>query len=38
MDSEMSRFKPEREEEFEDSEGNILTKKEYLDLKRQGLL
>jgi hypothetical protein len=26
------------EEEFEDSEGNVITKRMYLDLKRQGLL
>eukprot|EP01017_Pseudomicrothorax_dubius_P047679 TRINITY_DN8592_c0_g1_i5.p1 TRINITY_DN8592_c0_g1~~TRINITY_DN8592_c0_g1_i5.p1 ORF type:complete len:147 (-),score=28.33 TRINITY_DN8592_c0_g1_i5:102-542(-) len=38
MDSDVYRFKPEVEEEFEDSDGNILHKKEYLDLKRQGLL
>jgi splicing factor 3A subunit 3 len=31
-------FKPEVEEEFEDSEGNVVNKKMYLDLKRQGLL
>lgn len=31
-------FKPEIEEEFEDSEGNIVNKKMYFDLKRQGLL
>jgi hypothetical protein len=31
-------FKPEVEEEFEDSEGNVVSKKMYLDLKRQGLL
>ena len=31
-------FKPENEEEFEDSEGNVMTKKMYLDLQRQGLM
>lgn len=32
------RFKPENEEEFEDSIGNVLNKKTHDDLKRQGLL
>lgn len=32
------RFKPEDEEEFEDSIGNVLNKKMHDDLKRQGLL
>lgn len=36
--SKKSVFKPELEEEFEDSEGNPLNKKMYLDLKRQGIL
>jgi len=31
-------WKPDVEEEFEDSEGNVFNKKIYLDLKRQGLL
>ena len=31
-------FKPEQEEEFEDSQGNVVNKKIYEDLKRQGLL
>jgi len=31
-------FKPDVEEEFEDSEGNVLNKKMYVDLQRQGLL
>jgi splicing factor 3A subunit 3 len=32
------RWVPEQEEEFEDSLGNVVTKKTYEDLKRQGLL
>ena len=31
-------FKPEIEEEYEDSEGNVFNKKTYEDLRRQGLL
>lgn len=31
-------WKPENEQEFEDSQGNVLTKKIHDDLKRQGLL
>ena len=31
-------FKPDQEEEFEDSVGNVVNKKIYEDLKRQGLL
>lgn len=38
IEAEVSRWKPEAEEEFEDSEGNVLNKKRYMDLKRQGLL
>ena len=37
-EAEVSRWKPEVEEEYEDSEGNVLNKKRYQDLKRQGLL
>jgi len=32
------RFKPEVEEEFEDSYGNVVNRKTFEDLKRQGLL
>lgn len=32
------RWKPEVEEEFEDSTGNVVSRKTYEDLKRQGLL
>jgi len=38
LEAEVSQFKPDVEEEYEDSEGNVLNKKRYLDLKRQGLL
>jgi len=31
-------WRPEMEEEFEDSKGNVVNKKTYEDLKRQGLL
>lgn len=31
-------WKPEQEEEYEDSQGNVVSKKIYDDLKRQGLL
>jgi splicing factor 3A subunit 3 len=31
-------FKPEAEEEFEDAEGNVMSRKMYFDLKRQGLI
>lgn len=32
------RWNPDHEEEFEDSAGNVVTKKTYNDLQRQGLL
>lgn len=35
---ELERWKPDTEEEYEDSAGNVVTKKTYEDLKRQGLL
>jgi len=35
---EQERWKPDTEEEYEDSSGNVVTKKTYEDLKRQGLL
>ena len=31
-------FKAEEDEEYEDAEGNVFSKKVYLDLKRQGIL
>lgn len=31
-------FKPEAEEEFEDADGNVMSRKMFLDLKRQGLI
>lgn len=38
IDQERSRFRPEYEEEYEDTDGNLLNKKMYYDLKKQGLL
>ena len=35
---EQERFRPDNQEEFEDSLGNVLNKKTHDDLKRQGLL
>ncbi|GIY92583.1 hypothetical protein CEXT_500581, partial [Caerostris extrusa] len=32
------RFLPSNEEEYEDTQGNVVNKKTYEDLKRQGLL
>ncbi|KAG8269234.1 Splicing factor 3A subunit 3 [Homalodisca vitripennis] len=32
------RWQPEQEEEYEDSLGNVVNRKTYEDLKRQGLL
>ncbi|XP_013386283.1 splicing factor 3A subunit 3 [Lingula anatina] len=34
----VERWKPDTEEEYEDSAGNVVTKKTFEDLKRQGLL
>ena len=31
-------FKPDRDEEYEDTEGNVLNRATYEDLARQGLL
>ena len=31
-------WKPDQEEEYEDSKGNVVNKKTFEDLKRQGLL
>lgn len=38
QNKESERWKPELEEEFEDSLGNVVTKRTYEDMKRQGLL
>ncbi|CAG0882889.1 unnamed protein product [Darwinula stevensoni] len=38
MNKAEERWKPEVEEEYEDSHGNVVNKKTYEDLKRQGLL
>lgn len=35
---ENERFVAENDEEFEDSQGNVVNRKTYEDLKRQGLL
>lgn len=35
---ERTKFKPELEEEYEDSQGNVVSRKTFEDLKRQGLL
>ncbi len=37
-EAEVSRWKPEVEEEFEDTQGNVMNRKRYQDLERQGLL
>lgn len=31
-------FKPDFQEEFEDNEGNLYSRKQYIDMKRQGLI
>lgn len=38
MDTETNQFDPEIEEEYEDDDGNILKKKTYNDLRKQGLI
>jgi splicing factor 3A subunit 3 len=38
QDHQMDMFRPDEEEECEDSLGNVMTKKKFVDLKRQGLL
>lgn len=38
MQKQQERWVPEQGEEYEDSQGNVVTKKVYEDLKRQGLL
>ena len=37
-ESQEAQFRPELEEEFEDNEGNILNKKTFYDMKKQGLI
>ena len=37
-DQVLYKFKPDEEEEFEDANGNILNKKTYQDLEREGML
>lgn len=36
--SKETKFRPEVEEEFEDNEGNVVNKKMFIDMKRQGLI
>ena len=31
-------FKPDFQEEFEDNDGNLYSRKQYIDMKRQGLI
>jgi len=33
-----STFKPDFQEEFEDNDGNLYSRKQYIDMKRQGLI
>jgi splicing factor 3A subunit 3 len=37
-ESQESQFRPDLDEEFEDNEGNILNKRTYTDMKKQGLI
>lgn len=37
-ESQESQFRPDMDEEFEDNEGNILNKRTYTDMKKQGLI
>ena len=37
-ESRQAQFRPDLEEEFEDNEGNILNKRTYMDMKKQGLI
>ncbi len=37
-ESQESQFRADIDEEFEDNEGNLLNKKTYLDMKKQGLI
>lgn len=34
----LTEFKPDEEEEFEDADGNVFSKKTFEELKKQGLL
>ena len=36
--SQETAFRADIEEQFEDNEGNLLNKKTYLDMKKQGLI
>lgn len=37
-ESQESQFRPDVDEEFEDNDGNILNKRTYTDMKKQGLI
>jgi splicing factor 3A subunit 3 len=37
-EKESSKWDPDLDEQFEDSKGNVLTRRTFEDLKRQGLL
>ena len=37
-ESQEAEFRADIDEEFEDNEGNVLNRKTYLDMKKQGLL
>ena len=37
-ESQESQFRPDIDEQFEDNEGNILNKKTYTDMRKQGLI
>ena len=37
-ESQEAQFRPDLEEEFEDNEGNILNKRTFYDMKKQGLI
>ena len=38
METQASQFVPDLEEEYEDNEGNVIKKRTYMDLKRQGFI
>lgn len=38
FEADLNRFNPDIDEEFEDSEGNVMNKKIYMDMARQNLL
>ena len=38
LEADVSQFNPDLEEEYEDDQGNIVKKKTYLDLVKQGVI